>query len=262
MSVVYLNQFPLHYESLGRGRPVVFLHSWVGSWRYWVPSMQAASASHSNYALDLPGFGDTALNSMASSIDQLAALVRDFLDEMGIGRIAVVGHGLGALVGMGFARLQPVRVARMLTIALPLDPATLDGRLYSSKPAELLELLAGRWTQSGDLLPRDLVIPERVLNVDEEAAQVRGSLAALQAAQVPCMLLYGGSDPLLPPPSPEQTSAFDANFQQVVFADCGHFPMLEASDRFNRLMTDFLALEAGTSPRDIQPKEEWRRRVR
>ena len=262
MSVAFLNQFPIHYESLGRGRPVVFLHSWVGSWRYWVPSMQAASASHSNYALDLPGFGDTASSPMASSIEQLAALVRDFLDEMGIGRIAVVGHGLGALVGMTFARLQPVRVARMMTVALPLDPTTLDTRLYSSKPAELLELLAGRLTQFGELLPRDVAVPERVLNVDEEATQIRRSLAALQAAQVPCLLLYGGSDPLLPPPSPEHISAFDANFQQVVFPDCGHFPMLEAADRFNRLMTDFLALEAGTSPRHIQPKEEWRRRVR
>jgi pimeloyl-ACP methyl ester carboxylesterase len=33
----------VHYEVLGRGRPLIFLHGWVGSWRYWIPVMQAAS---------------------------------------------------------------------------------------------------------------------------------------------------------------------------------------------------------------------------
>ena len=42
----------------------------------------------------------------------------------------------------------------------------------------------------------------------------------------------------------------------------GHFPMLDETQRFNRLLTDWLALESGESPRDLQLKEEWRRRVR
>ena len=63
MSVIVLNQSVIHYEFLGRGRPVLFLHTWVGSWRYWVPSLQAAAVSHSAYALDLYGFGDTARDS-------------------------------------------------------------------------------------------------------------------------------------------------------------------------------------------------------
>jgi CheY-like chemotaxis protein len=32
----------VHYEVLGRGRPLIFLHGWIGSWRYWIPSMQSA----------------------------------------------------------------------------------------------------------------------------------------------------------------------------------------------------------------------------
>ena len=42
MSVVLLDQQVVHYEVLGRGRPLIFLHGWVGSWRYWIPVMQAA----------------------------------------------------------------------------------------------------------------------------------------------------------------------------------------------------------------------------
>jgi hypothetical protein len=38
--------------------------------------------------------------------------------------------------------------------------------------------------------------------------------------------------------------------------------MLDDAIKFNRLLTDFLALESGLSPRELQLKEEWKRRVR
>ena len=53
MSAILLDQSIVHYEALGRGRPIVFLHGWVGSWRYWLSSMQVASTSYRAYALDL-----------------------------------------------------------------------------------------------------------------------------------------------------------------------------------------------------------------
>jgi hypothetical protein len=48
----------------------------------------------------------------------------------------------------------------------------------------------------------------------------------------------------------------------IVLDGTGHFPMLDESARFNRLLTDFLALDSGVSPRELQMKEEWKRRVR
>ena len=40
MSGVLVDGRLIHYESLGRGKPIVFLHGWLGSWRYWVPVME------------------------------------------------------------------------------------------------------------------------------------------------------------------------------------------------------------------------------
>jgi hypothetical protein len=48
----------------------------------------------------------------------------------------------------------------------------------------------------------------------------------------------------------------------IPFEACGHFPMLDEPARFNRLLMDFLSLPSGTSPRQLQLKEEWKRRVR
>ena len=99
MSVVTLEDHLIHYEVLGRGRPLIFLHGWVGSWRYWIPTMQAASTSYRAYALDLWGFGDTPNLPEKYTLEQQANLLNAFMEELGIGKIALVGHGLGALVG-------------------------------------------------------------------------------------------------------------------------------------------------------------------
>ena len=100
MSAILLEGSIVHYEVLGRGRPVIFLHGWVGSWKYWIASMQVTSTSYRAYALDMWGFGDTAHNALKYSLEEQVKLIDDFLNEMGIGKIALVGHGLGALVAM------------------------------------------------------------------------------------------------------------------------------------------------------------------
>jgi hypothetical protein len=38
--------------------------------------------------------------------------------------------------------------------------------------------------------------------------------------------------------------------------------MIDETARFNRLLTDFLALDSGASPRELQLKDEWKRRIR
>ncbi len=86
MSAIILDGSMVHYEALGRGRPIVFLHGWVGSWRYWVNSMQIASTSFRAYAVDLFGFGDTTRDSLHYSLERQADLVNRFLEEMGIGK--------------------------------------------------------------------------------------------------------------------------------------------------------------------------------
>ncbi|MFW6183111.1 MAG: alpha/beta fold hydrolase, partial [Chloroflexota bacterium] len=59
MSITTVGEHLIHYEALGRGQPVIFIHGWLGSWRYWWSSMQGLSAHCRTFALDLWGFGDS-----------------------------------------------------------------------------------------------------------------------------------------------------------------------------------------------------------
>jgi len=259
MSVVFLDAGSVHYEVLGRGKPVVFLHGWVGSWRYWLPAMQATSISYRAYALDLWGFGDSA-KTKQYGLEQQTALIDGFLENMGIGRVVLVGHGLGALAAMAFAANHPQIVDRVMAVSYPLDQSNLAGRVRTASPAEL-----GEW-----LLPR---VPgadaARVELSKADPAVVAGSLGDLAGLDAlwrqfatSCLLVHGTNDPAVLPPRPDQLNEMPESMHAVLFEPGGHFPMLDDSSKFNRLVTDFLMLASGESPRQLQLKEEWKRRVR
>lgn len=259
MSVVFLDPGSVHYEVLGRGKPVVFLHGWVGSWRYWLPTMQATSISYRAYALDLWGFGDSS-RIQHYDLNRQVALIDGFLDKMGIGRVVLVGHGLGALAAMVYSWKYPQVVDRVMAVSYPLDESNLAARLRTAAPNELAD-----W-----LLPR---IPAADAARSElsktEPAVVADSLAGLAELDpiwrnlgTPCLLVNGATDPAVLPPRPEQLNELPEQTHAVLFDPGGHFPMMDDSSKFNRLATDFLTLPSGESPRQLQLKEEWKRRVR
>lgn len=122
MSAVTVGGDLIHYEMLGRGRSVVLLHGWVGSWRYWVPTMQSLHLKYRVYALDLLGFGDSAKNPRRYLPDEQIRMLLDFLESQQLRKVALIGHGLGAWLAAELARRAPEMVARMMLISTPLFP--------------------------------------------------------------------------------------------------------------------------------------------
>jgi len=257
MSAILLESSIVHYEVIGRGRPIIFLHGWVGSWRYWIPAMQAASMSFRAYSMDLWGFGDTAHDADRYSIDRHVSLLKSFLGEMGIGKVAFVGHGLGGLVGLRFTNQNPTIVDRIMAVNVPLNINSVNNRLRTGTPTDLAD-----W-----LLAKDPIAdPARIDSMKTDPQAIATSFSnpdVFEAGRIenPCLLVYGQNDPAitLPDTTPDN---YPYNTHIMLLEQSGHFPMLEDTARFNRLLTDFLALESGESPRDLQLKEEWKRRVR
>ncbi len=262
MSVVTLDGEIIHYEVLGRGRPLFFLHGWVGSWRYWVPAMQAASMGYRAYALDLWGFGDSARRPGQYSLENQVNLLDKFMEELGIARIALVGHGLGSVVALAFAARFPKLVDRILVTSLPLEPGSLSPRLRSSTPVELADWLLGRQPGMDAARMEAPKVDPQALQTSLENLQSINPLDICQSLATACLLVYGQVDPAVQPPSPELLAGLPEQFHSIFFDQAGHFPMLDDPAKFNRLLSDFLALPSGESPRQLQLKEEWKRRVR
>lgn len=263
MSVVLLDGAIVHYEVLGRGRPTFFLHGWVGSWRYWISSMQVASTSFRAYALDMWGFGDTAQEKMRYSLAQQVMLLSSFLNEMGIGKIALVGHGLGGLVALAFTAMAPESVDRLMVVNTPLNREMMTDKMANSSLTDLISLFASKVPEAqaalSDATKADPAAIKASLNGGNHFGE---SFSRVNKQGTPCLVVNGQNDPGITVPDDVHLSTWAHNVHQITLANSGHFPMLDEAVKFNRLLTDFLALDSGMSPRDLGLKDEWKRRVR
>jgi pimeloyl-ACP methyl ester carboxylesterase len=262
MSAIILDGSMVHYEALGRGRPIVFLHGWVGSWRYWINAMQVASTSYRAYAVDLFGFGDSTRDVLRYPIERQADLINRFLEEMGIGKVALVGHGLGALVGMSFVKQWPKSVDRMMAINCPLEYDAVTARMKTASLTDLVDWLGSRTPEGISALSDASKADPLAVSASMAGLQANNIFSEIRTLGVPCLLVYGPNDPSITIPSQEKADALPQHMHQVNLENAGHFPMIDNATQFNRLMTDFLALDSGASPRELQLKEEWKRRVR
>jgi pimeloyl-ACP methyl ester carboxylesterase len=178
---------------------------------------------------------------------------------MGIGKIALVGHGLGSLVGMTFATRFPQSVDRVMAVSCPLDYAAVNARLRTASPVELTEWLSSRTSESNTALLDASKADGQAIAASLVGLQANNVFNSFRVLNIPCLLVYGDKDPAIITPDGEYS--LSTMTHQIELEGSGHFPMIDETTRFHRLLTDFLALDSGLSPRELQMKEEWRRRV-
>lgn len=259
MSAIIIDGSMVHYEALGRGRPIIFLHGWVGSWRYWISAMQIASTSFRAYAIDLFGFGDTLHDAKHYTIEQQADLLDRFLNEMGIGKVALVGHDLGALVGFNFIKGRPDNVDRIMAINVPLKYEDLNTRMRTAPASELAEWLTNRQPEAMTALSDASKVDPAAVAASMIGLQSKELFPQIRNYGVPCLFVYGANNLAF---NGIPSEDLPIHMHQINLEGGGHFPMLDNPAQFNRLLTDFLALDSGASPKELQLKEEWKRRVR
>ncbi|MHB1732452.1 acetoin dehydrogenase dihydrolipoyllysine-residue acetyltransferase subunit [Ferrimicrobium acidiphilum] len=78
--------------------PVVFVHGYGGDKNSWLFVQEPISADRVTYALDLPGHGASSKDVGDGSVATLASTLVDFVNELGLSRVHLVGHSMGAAV--------------------------------------------------------------------------------------------------------------------------------------------------------------------
>lgn len=260
MSAIIIENGLVHYEALGRGKPILFLHGWIGSWRYWMPTMEAVSDRYRTYAFDLWGFGDSDKSSQRYEIDSYVSLIGLFMDELGLVKAPVIGHSLGAVVGMLFAARMPDRVDKLMTVSMPLHSSLINRKLVASGDGLLDRTIGRKQAQQA--------YPELALEADKADPNVVAlstrSMSDLDLRLEmdkitrPMLMVHGEKDTLVALPPPEAVHGLEENVRQIVLRDSLHFPMLDEAAKFHRLVRDFLDSDLAS----LVLKDEWKRRSR
>ncbi len=127
---------PHYYELItdGDGAPLVFIHGWLLSHKYWQPIVDQLQPNHPCLTYDLRGFGESryhldrhlsgipeaavALGASASPYG-LGAYARDLaalLEHLDLGPVWLVGHSLGGSVALWMAHCFPKQVLGVVAV--------------------------------------------------------------------------------------------------------------------------------------------------
>ena len=262
----------LAYRDQGTGKPVLLLHGFGASsytWRHVEPALTASG--HRVLTLDLKGFGlsDKPLDDGYSIFDQ-AALVSQFIDQLGLKKVSVVGHSLGGGVALVLALdKNPAKRKRIAKLVL------IDSVAYSQNIPIAFSILRtpilGKIGSS--LVPLDVQtrVALRLAYYDNskfdsrDVKQYAGPLkdkgsrhAMIQTArkilpenlpelssryktiQIPALIIWCDHDKVIKPIIGLRLHNDLPNSTLRIIRNCGHLPQEEKPQRTVELVQDFL----------------------
>ena len=250
----------IHYESYGRGRPVLLLHGWLGSWELWRETIGVLGKEFRTYAIDFFGFGESSgKNNDDFKVDTYVELVHLFMDKLGIVKAPLIGHSMGGTVSLSTAIRYPEKVVKVCVIGSPIAGNSLNLLLkLSGYPAiarffwvspYLLKLFL---TSYSYLMAKDGRKMSRMMAHDISQISVNSffqSIGTLRDTdlrprlgeiKVPTLGIYGKRDIIVNPNQNLVLKQGVPHSQIAWYEDSGHFPMLDTPDKFVENLRTFL----------------------
>jgi pimeloyl-ACP methyl ester carboxylesterase len=262
------NGVKIHYYDLGAGDPIVCLHGagpGANAWSNFNGNVAALGAGHRVLLVDLPQYGKSAMIPVAApALTNLARIIRDFLDAIGLRRVAFVGNSFGGQVALKVAIDYPERVSHVVMIG----SAPVNHSLFCPQPVEAIKLIADYYKDEGPSLAKmrkilttlvfdasavtDAIVAERYeASIEPEAVRVhtlprapkQELTAELKDVKARTLVVWGMDD---------RAGALDVglfmtrmipNAQMHIFGKCGHWAQVEHADDFNDIVLSFLERE-------------------
>ncbi len=105
----------LYYRKYGQGQPVIILHGLFGISDNWASIGRRISQKFEVYMIDLRNHG----RSSHSPVFNFPAMVSDleeFIDDLGLENVILIGHSMGGKVAMHFSLQYPNLIDRLIVI--------------------------------------------------------------------------------------------------------------------------------------------------
>lgn len=267
MSSIVTEQGLLHYESIGRGQPIILLHGWINSWDVWREPMIALAKTriYRVYALDFWGFGDSGKGAKTSSdsfqIGSYVNMVSQFMDSLGIQESPVFGHSMGGTVALQIALAQPNRINKVAVVGAPVLGTSLNPILQLAGYGAIAKLI---WRYPfilhsimRILLAKDSKKVRNMISRDVQRTTIESffrSIGDLRETDlreklpnltIPTLGIYGKNDNIVSPSNAKLLSQSRPNAEVSIMNHSRHFPMIDEPELFMETLTKFLNNDYG-----------------
>ncbi|GAA1123202.1 alpha/beta fold hydrolase [Kribbella jejuensis] len=251
----------LVYDEAGHGECVVLIHGHPFDRRLWEPQVRAMRNRFRVVVPDLRGFGESPVTPGSVTMREYAADIEDLLDDLGVGRAAIVGLSMGGLVTMELAVSRPERYWAIGPVATTAEPVTPQERTIRLQRAEAVERdgmgVLVDYMHTGLYGPNCSPAIRARIEAMMAAAPPAGAAAALRgraerpdyrpllaALDVPAFVCAGSADPWSNQQVTDEIVACLKDPTLLVLDGVGHLPNLEAEREFNHALRTFLEAHA------------------
>ena len=272
LSHVVIHGHDVGYRRGGEGETVLLLHGLAGSSLTWRAVIPALSRDFDVIAPDLLGHGESAKPMGDYSLGAFASGLRDFLAALDVPTATIVGQSFGGGVAMQLAYQHPELCDRLVLVSSGglgrevswlLRLLTLPGaehlmplifpRLVANRGGDVGRLLgqvgvrapnlAEMWRAYASLAGAEnrKAFVRTIRGVIEPGGQTVSALDRLYlASHLPTLIVWGDRDPIIPVRHAHTAHEAIPGSRLAILEGVGHFPHVEAPERFLSVLTDFL----------------------
>lgn len=256
----------LHYREAGAGQPLVLLHGWSMSSAVFQEVMAQLAGDYRVLVPDLAGHGASDPTRSEFSLDALAADLENWLQQLEIDTIDLLGWSLGGQVALQLTRRGHIKVAKLILVSTtPLFVAT-DGwphglpvtqvramdrqiqRDYKRSMSEFFTLMfdgevmdRDRYRRIVQFAVREGSLPER--EISRRGLKVLGSSdlrPELATLELPVLVHYGLLDLITDPAACRFLADEIPAAESACWEEVGHAPFLSRPDASVALWREFL----------------------
>jgi len=95
----------IHFYQEGDGQPLILIHGFCETGEMWRGFSASLGSSNSVYAIDLPGFGMSPLDSDRITLEEVAVQIEEWMHDQDIKNPIIIGHSLGGYVALSLLEL-------------------------------------------------------------------------------------------------------------------------------------------------------------
>ena len=245
-----------HIGDEGKGFPLVLVHGFLGSSKMWKPQIDFFKYQFRVITPDLPGFGRSNKAKSHNSIQSIANLLLDCLEEKKIDKFHLLGHSMGGMIVQEMAKKNGGKISKLVCYStgprgeMPGRFETVDQSRENIKKNGLevtAKNIAQTWFVLGEKAKYFDLCLEAGKQTSIEAAD--NALIAiknwhgvknLQDIKNNTLIIWGDKDKSY---NLKQVQTLEKNISDsnlVIFKGCAHNVHLEQPDQFNHTIKDFL----------------------
>ena len=215
---VQLNDTQMYYEVYGEGEPLILLHGYTHSSKYWLPYISKFAESYEVYVIDLPGHGRSGPFKKDFSLDWIAEDVNILINYLKLSKIKAIGYSYGGDVLYHLASINPDLIETMITIG------SSPNRIGTEVFPELIETFTVENMENLDWIPAYQLNEENIKVMLTEFPKYNSTMTNEQLERIKSrvLIIVGDDDPFVPLDIVMNVKNFLQNSDLLILPNSGH----------------------------------------